>query len=117
MAARKPVVQSRVVGKHRKGCYALAAFRRGAWSTPWALIDREQPAVYATKRGNTKVETQRRNNYRYLQFICNDTHCTAKVLVSEDAVLTMAEIGEESVRTLRRHASRNSRRGSPNGGK
>jgi hypothetical protein len=87
---RVRAVASHQVGKHRKGCHALASYERGDWFTPWSLPMREEPTTWGTAKGNTDSDVSRRNHL-FVQFCCNDIQCPARLLVSNDAILQMVE--------------------------
>lgn len=95
---RQPAVQSRVIVNHRRGCYALEAARDGRWRTPWALpvvdSDHAGPLRWATRLGG-KSPTRKRDNYHFVEYRCNDTNCPARVLISNDAILALADRGRE----------------------
>lgn len=76
---------------HRPGCFAVAQYEKGSWPTPWACQAYqggpfgigEEGRFYGTPAGHVK----KRNNVRWLVFICNDPQCRARLLVREDDLL------------------------------
>lgn len=83
MRTRKVV---KVVGKHVKGCAGVRSSRRGDWPTPWGPIawgDFGSPVVKTrSPRGQNVVS--------WVQFVCNDTQCHARLYVSEQFILASA---------------------------
>jgi len=77
----------KIVGKHREGCYAVAAEREGRWHTCWGCaVWRDDPFV-ATSRRCGKTGTIHK---RWLRIVCNDPECPAKLHIEESFILDAA---------------------------
>jgi len=86
----------KIEGPHRKGCYALAHTQTKFWGNPWAFVpyDNEQfPNAYGErfrgdKSGRHKGQRQMMGE-TWFRIVCNDPDCKAKLLVSENEILTL----------------------------
>lgn len=61
----------KLLGRHRRGCFALGAAQRGRWRHPWASF-----------LARTEVHYHR----TFLVFVCNDGECRAELRVEADLV-------------------------------
>lgn len=77
----------KVVGKHRKDCFAVKAVREGRWYTPWG------PIAYG-EHGAPVVKTWRkygkngRKLLTWVRFVCNHGGCKAELHVESEFILT-----------------------------
>lgn len=73
----------KLVGKHKKGCLALQYTRidAGTWPLPWATVDRHKPVVFKNINGAGRGTTQ------WLQIVCNDPDCSARILLRMEWLL------------------------------
>lgn len=71
--------KSRIFGKHRKGCLAVAAVKQGHWSTPWSGV------IQTSYFGNVLGTKGRGHTYWHV-VTCNDTRCTATKAVNSEVL-------------------------------
>lgn len=72
----------RVLGQHRKDCFAIDAVERGNWETPWAeRAESKGLDAWGTKPGW----------HSWIEIQCNDPHCTARLLIRMAPVVRWAE--------------------------
>jgi hypothetical protein len=80
----------KIVGRHVKGCSAVKLEKRGDWDTCWGPIawgDRGQPIV-------TTVRKHRRSLH-WVQFLCNNTQCAARLYVEANFILAAEKRSRE----------------------
>lgn len=67
-----PKLKQRVIGMHRKGCFAVAHARSGHWPGAWSGVVEEVNVFVPQGRGHLGP---------WIQISCNDPNCAAKLLV------------------------------------
>jgi hypothetical protein len=60
-------LKGKILVKHRKGCYAVAAVKEGKWDTVWSVSD-----------GTGLVGGEKRKQLAQV-FRCNDIECPAEI--------------------------------------
>lgn len=73
------MIRSRIAIKHRNGCHALAAVKRGDWSNPWSGV--LVGSRFGSKNGSP------RGNAVWWQISCNDKDCPARLEILAESAL------------------------------
>lgn len=70
------MLYKRIIGQHKKDCYAIKNYINGRWDTPWAApwVNRQ---YYGTATGKVK----NRNTHLWTEFQCNCVGCPARFIV------------------------------------
>lgn len=77
-------MRTKILGKHRKDCYALASVKSGDWDTPWAFLETTEYRDRAGRR-----QSKRFVGNRWWRVRCNDPDCSAEIAVEEDSILVL----------------------------
>jgi hypothetical protein len=90
--------QIKVVGKHRKDCWAIKNRKNGTWPTEWG------PIAYGA-HGEPVRSTERRYGKRgrmfkyWLVFVCNCVGCPAQLHIEDKFILEAARKATGSTST------------------
>lgn len=72
-------MKTKLIGKHKDGCYAMRAYKDGTWNTPWAYVEKD--GLWRDSIG------RKGGNRRWCVVRCNCTDCPAKIMFLENDLL------------------------------
>jgi hypothetical protein len=71
----------KIIGKHRKGCFAVGRVTKGVWDSPWSGLVIQYWGNFA---GNPNGKHHR--HHLWASISCKDPECSAKKIIHSEVL-------------------------------